>query len=154
MKTTINNLNQVTELKLVYKLKYKISDRPQIQTSNDCYTVFLGIWNTEIIEFIEEFKILLLNRANRVLGYYDVSTGGLCGTIADPRVIFAAAIKSCASGIILCHNHPSGNIKPSNADLQLTQKLKAGGKILDIEILDHIIITANDYFSFTDNGVL
>jgi len=107
-----------------------------------------------VIGFIEEFKILLLNRANRVIGCYDVSTGGICGTIVDPRVIYAAALKSCAVGIILAHNHPSGNLTPSEADLQLTRKLRDGGMLLDIAILDHIILTGEAYLSFTDEGYL
>ena len=102
----------------------------------------------------EQFKILLLNRANKVLGIYEVSTGGMSGTVADPKLIFATALKACASSIILSHNHPSGNLKPSNADLQLTQKVKEGGKLLDIEVYDHIILTTEGYYSFADEGQL
>lgn len=116
--------------------------------------MLISIWNTEIIGFIEEFKILLLNRAHRVIGIYDVSSGGICGTVADPRVIFAAAIKSCATSIILAHNHPSGNLTPSEADISLTRKLKDGGLILDIKVLDHIILSQEGYYSFTDEGLI
>lgn len=144
----------VQEIQLVYKQKFKISERPKITNSQESYCVLKGVWNLEIIEFIEEFKILLLNRANRVIGCYNVSTGGICGTIADPRVIFAAAIKSCATSIILVHNHPSGNLTPSDADISLTRKLKNGGLILDIMVLDHIIISSEGYFSFADEGLI
>lgn len=154
MKIATPNLNHVTEIKLVYKHKYKITDRPQIHTSMDCYRVLQSIWDPELIGFLEEFRILLLNRANRVLGYYDVSTGGVAGTIADPRVIFAAAIKTCSSGVILSHSHPSGNLQPSSADIELTKKLQAGGKLLDIQVLDHIIITSEGYLSFADEGMM
>ncbi len=105
-------------------------------------------------KFIEEFKILLLNRANRLIGYYSVSSGGISGTIADPRVIFAAALKACAVEIILAHNHPSGNLQPSNADSILTKKLKEAGNLLDIIVLDHIIISDGGYFSFADKGLI
>ena len=141
----------VQELQLVYKQKFKPSDRPKITTSEEAYRVLLSTWNLGIIGFIEEFKILLLNRANRVIGCYEVSSGGLCGTIADPRVIFAVALKSCAVGLILAHNHPSGNLVASQSDIQLTNKLKEGGRILDISILDHLIITTEGYISMADN---
>lgn len=154
MKQTAMNCFPVQELQLIYKQKFKPSERPKITNSQDCYRVLLSIWNTEVMGFIEEFKILLLNRANRVIGCYDVSTGGICGTIVDPRVVFAAALKSCAVGIILAHNHPSGNLTPSEADLQLTRKLIDGGKLLDIAVLDHIILSEESYLSFADEGYL
>ena len=97
---------------------------------------------------------MLLNRANRVLGLIDISLGGTAGTIADPKVIFAAAIKSNASGIILVHNHPSGNLQPSQQDLDLTRKIKTGGQILDVVVMDHMIITSESYLSFTDEGLM
>ena len=84
----------------------------------------------------------------------DISLGGTAGTIADPKIIFAAAIKSNACGIILLHNHPSGNLKPSQQDLDLTRKIKAGGQILDIGVMDHLIITSEGYFSFVDEGLM
>ncbi|WP_276345633.1 JAB domain-containing protein [Daejeonella sp. JGW-45] len=143
----------VQELQLVYKQKFNPSDRPKITTSEEAYRVLLSTWNLGTIGFIEEFKILLLNRANRVIGCYEVSSGGLCGTIADPRVIFAVALKCCAVGLILAHNHPSGNLVPSNSDLELTSKLKMAGKLLDIIILDHIILSNDFYFSFADEGI-
>ena len=99
------------------------------------------------------FVILLLNRSNSVLGIMEVSKGGISGTVTDVRVILQAAIKSNASGIILCHNHPSGNINPSESDSKLTQKIKEAGQLMDIQLLDHIIITKEDRcYSFADNG--
>lgn len=154
MKTTTNNLNQVTELKLVYNLKYKISDRPQINTSAEVYKILKENWNFEIIEFIEEFKIILLNRANRVLGIVPISVGGTAGTIADPKVIFASALKCNSASIVLCHNHPSGNLKPSQADIELTRKLKNAGQFLDLPVIEHIILTKESYFSFADEGMM
>jgi DNA repair protein RadC len=98
--------------------------------------------------------VLLLNRANRVTGVYEVSTGGITGTVADPRLILAAAIKSLSVSIILAHNHSSGNLKPSRADEELTAKIKEAGKYHDIKILDHIIISSEGYYSFSDEGLL
>lgn len=150
---TQNNM-VVAEVQLVYKSTVKSSDRPKIDTSADAFTVLQNHWNFEMIDFIEEFKVLLLNRANRVLGIVNISVGGTVGTIADPKVIFAAALTSAASALILAHNHPSGNLKPSNADIALTRKLKAGGELLDIPVLDHLIVTSEGYVSFSDEGIL
>ena len=144
----------VAEIRLTYKSKVKASERPQISQSQDVHRLLLENWNFEIIEFIEEFKIMLLNRANRVLGIVNISQGGMAGTIADPKVIFAAAIKSAASQIILIHNHPSGNLKPSQADISLTRKLKTGGELLDIAVLDHIILTKDSYVSLAEEGII
>jgi DNA repair protein RadC len=112
-------------------------------------------WNPEIIEFVEEFKILLMNRSNSVLGILEISKGGISGTVTDVRVVFQAAIKGNASGIIAAHNHPSGNLNPSESDTRLTQKLKEAGNLMDIQLLDHLILsTEGEYYSFADNGLL
>lgn len=144
----------VQEVQIVYKQKFKPSERPKITTSQESYRVLISVWNLEIIGFIEEFKVLLLNRANRVIGCFEVSSGGICGTVVDPRVVFAAAIKCCATSIILAHNHPSGNLTPSEPDIYLTNRLKEGGRLLEIEVLDHIILTNESYYSFADEGLL
>lgn len=102
----------------------------------------------------EEFWLLLLNRANHIIHKTAISKGGISGTVVDPRLIFKTAIEHGASGIILSHNHPSGNTKPSEADIQLTKKLRDAGKNLDIDILDHIIIAGNSFFSFADEGLM
>ena len=102
----------------------------------------------------EEFWILLLNRANQVIDKLMISEGGFAGTVADPKKIFKIALEHNASGIILCHNHPSGNVKPSDADLQLTRKLKEAGLQLDLPILDHLIIGEEKYLSFADDSLL
>ena len=145
---------KVAEVMLSYKTAVKASDRPQINSSIEVYEVLRENWNFEIIEFIEEFKIILLNRANRVLGIVPISVGGTAGTIADPKVIFVSALKCNAASIILCHNHPSGNLKPSNADIELTKKLKNAGLFLDLPILEHIILTKEGYLSFADEGLM
>lgn len=143
----------VSEVQLIYKNKVKASDRKKITCSRDAYEIFIENWNPEII--VEEFKILLMNRSNSVLGILEISKGGISGTVSDLRVIFVAAIKGNASGIICAHNHPSGNLNPSESDTRLTQKLKEAGNLMDIQLLDHLILsTEGDYYSFADNGLL
>lgn len=145
---------QVAEIQLTYKSNVKPSLRPKITCSKDAYEVLLENWDGSQIEFVEQFKTMLLNRANKVLGIFNVSTGGISGTVADPKVIFGAALKAPACGIILAHNHPSGNLSASHADIELTKKLRDGGRLLDIQLLDHIIVTQEGYFSFADEGLL
>jgi len=98
--------------------------------------------------------VILLNRGNRVLGIISISQGGMTGTVADPKLIFVAALKAAASYIILVHNHPSENLKASTEDIRLTKKLVEGGKLLDILVVDHLIIAKNSYFSFCDEGLI
>lgn len=145
---------QVAEIELHYRTKVKASERPQVRNSCDSYQVFLSLWS-DLIEYQEEFNILLLNRANKVLGLYNVSKGSSCGTVVDAKIVFVAALKANATSIILAHNHPSGNLQPSHQDIELTKKLKKCGEILDIQVLDHLILTPNDgYFSFSDEGLI
>jgi len=145
----------VSEVQLIYKNKVKASERKKITCSRDAYTIFMDNWNPEIIEFVEEFKILLMNRSNSVLGILEISKGGISGTVTDVRLVFQAAIKGNASGIICAHNHPSGNLNPSDSDTRLTQKLKEAGNLMDIQLLDHLILsTEGDYYSFCDNGLI
>ncbi len=102
----------------------------------------------------EEFWVLYLNRANKILAMKNISSGGLSGTVVDSRIVFKIALEHLASSIILCHNHPSGSTKPSEADIRLTKQLSEAGKMLDIAVLDHIIITAKSFYSFADEGLL
>lgn len=139
------SLFEVAEVQLIYKSKVKASLRPKITKSADAFEVLKKHWNQDRLEFVEEFKAMLLNRANRVLGIIEISSGGTSSTVADPKIIFAAAIKSTATGIVLSHNHPSGNLAPSQADINLTRKLKSAGELLDIAVLDHIVLTSESY---------
>ena len=102
----------------------------------------------------EEFWIIFLNRANGIIGKKQISVGGMSGTVADPRMIFKAALDQKAVSIILCHNHPSGNNQPSAADVQLTKNISEGGKVLEITVLDHIIVTQHGFYSFADEGLI
>ncbi|MEZ7506089.1 JAB domain-containing protein [Flavobacterium sp. Arc2] len=144
----------MSEIQLHYKSKVKAPQRSQITSSESAYQIVLKIWNLNTIEFFEEFKILLLNNSNKVLGAYEISSGGITGTFVDLRLIFTATLKANTIGIIMIHNHPSGKLIASEADKQLTAKVKAASKTLDIQLLDHLIITPEDYYSFTDGGAL
>lgn len=147
-------LYEVAEIQLSYKPQIKASLRPRITSSKDAEGILRRRWNDDTLDLSESFMIMLLNRANKVLGIYEVSSGGIAGTIADPKLIFGCALKAAASGIILAHNHPSGNLCPSQADIELTKKLKEGGKFLEIQVLDHIILTSEYYYSFADEGLI
>lgn len=144
---------QVAEVELVYKTKVKPSQRPLISSTEDCFKILRQVWDADRIEMVEEFKVLFLNRANKVLGIFDASSGGITGTVADPRIILAAAVKANAVNIILAHNHPSGSLKPSRADEQLTIKIKEAARYLDMTVLDHVIITAEEFYSFASEGL-
>lgn len=149
-----STLFEVAEVKLVYQTKVKASQRPQIRSSRDCYAVLSQNWSDQI-ELVEEFYVLFLNRQNRVTGIFQASKGGVAGTVVDAKIVFAAAIKAMATSIILAHNHPSGNVQPSQQDIDLTKKLKRAGETLDITVFDHLILTPHDgYFSFADEGLM
>ncbi|NND77487.1 MAG: DNA repair protein RadC [Flavobacteriales bacterium] len=123
--------------------------RKKITSSKDAFEIFqpkLGDLP------IEEFWILHLNRANKIIGEDLISRGGVAGTVADTKVIFKKALEKLSSSVILCHNHPSGNLSPSAQDINLTERLKEAGKLLDISVLDHLIVTDSGYFSFADEG--
>jgi DNA repair protein RadC len=156
MESEMNVFNHyvVSEVELIYKAKVKASQRPKIQSSKDAADLLRQLWDPNKIDFIEQFKVLLLNRSNSVLGMVEISTGGVTGTVVDCKLIFVAALKATACNLIISHNHPSGNLKPSKADEELTQKIKAGSKLLDIRLHDHIIVTSESYYSFADEGLI
>ena len=123
--------------------------KPKIASSKDAFELLRG----DLMDLPkEEFWVLLLNRANRVIAKRRISEGGVSGTVADPKIIFKLALEELASGIIVAHNHPSGNLSASQQDIDLTRKLKEGGKLLEIQLLDHIIVAGTRYYSFADNG--
>ena len=148
------NGNQIAEVELIYKSKVKVSQKPQIKTSKEAAEILKQTWDENKIDFVEQFKVLFLNRSNKVLGILEVSSGGVTGTIADPKLVFVAALKANACNIIISHNHPSGNLKPSKVDEELTQKIKQAGQFLDIKLFDHIIVTSEGYYSFVDEGLI
>ena len=128
-----------------------IKERPQIRSSRDAYNIIAPL----LLDLPhEEFWILLLNRSNRVMSRECISTGGVSGTVVDAKMVFKKALEVPASAIILCHNHPSGSLKPSQADIDLTRKLRKGGETLDVTVLDHLIVAESGYFSFADEGMM
>ncbi len=145
--------SNLSEIQITYRNKVRASDRPKITSSKDAEEAFRAIWSHKM-EHVEEFMVLYLNRANRLIGWTLISTGGISGTIADPKVIMQGALKTNSSSIIMAHNHPSGNIKPSDSDIKLTNKLRSAGSMLDMSVLDHLILTTDSYFSFADEGKL
>ena len=149
-------LNNVAEIDIVYrkKINCKMSDRPLVQRSEDAYKIFKHYWSEDKINLVEEFKVLFLNRANRVLQIFTISQGGVTGTVADPRIILAAALKVAACSLFLAHNHPSGSVKPSHADEELTKKIREAARHHDIKVIDHIILADESYFSFADDGLM
>jgi DNA repair protein RadC len=149
-----NELFAVAELKAVWSKKpLKVKDRPVISSSRDVYDLFLPLYPE--IDLYESFWIALLSRNNRVLGFSNISVGGVSGTVADPKKIFQMALLGHASAIILIHNHPSGNTSPSAQDVSITKKCVEAGRFLDIPVMDHVIFTeSNRDYSFNDEGML
>jgi DNA repair protein RadC len=149
MKKTLLNVSEI-------KVAYSTSNTPKVKIKSveDAYDVLLASWNLDTIELQEEFKILLLNRANEVLGIYPLSKGGITGTVVDQRLIFAVALKCNATGIIISHNHPSGKLLPSEADITLTKSIGKCADLLEINLLDHLIVTKNGFYSFSNEGKL
>ena len=152
--TDMENSGNIAEMAISYIAKQKPSERPQITTSLESYELLKQCFNGDTLNYSEEFILLLLNTTNRVLGWIKISAGGLVGTGADCRIIFACALQTGATKILISHNHPGGSSKPSQPDIDLTKKIKAGGELLEIQLLDHIIITDDSYFSFADQGML
>lgn len=145
-------MNELAEIRVSYSTKN--NQKHKITSSLRAYEIFLNFWSKKTIELQEEFKVMLLNNSNEVLGIYPMSKGGITGCIVDVRLIFAVALKCNATAIILAHNHPSGKLKPSEPDLTITRKIKAGSNLLDISLLDHLIITKKGFYSFADQEVL
>jgi len=147
---------KIPEIEIQVKMKgAKNSELPIITSSDEMYSVLKLCFNNYKINWIEEVVMVCLNKSNKVIGFYRVSNGGVAESIVDPKVIFTTALNTpgtCA--IILAHNHPSGSLKPSEQDLYITKKIKEAGKLIDIKLLDHIIITDESYFSLNDENLM
>ncbi|SJZ85554.1 JAB domain-containing protein [Sediminibacterium ginsengisoli] len=150
----VQEWTKASQVELIYKSVIHASKRPKMNGSKMVYEFLLENWDMGKIELQEQAIALLLNYSNRVLGIYHLSTGGTTGTVIDPRLLFTAALKINASAIILAHNHPSGNLNPSDRDKYVTEKIRKAGEVLDIKVLDHLIITAEGYTSFAEEGYL
>lgn len=144
---------QLAEIQISYSNKVKPSQMEKVTTSSDAERIFRSIWR-QSMELKECFYAMYLNRNNKILGVLLISEGGISGTVVDIRNIYQAALKANASSIIVAHNHPSGNLDPSESDKQMTNKIKEAGRILDIQILDHLIMISEGYLSFADEGMI
>jgi DNA repair protein RadC len=149
---TILSERSVAEIELSYNPVLKVSSLPKIQRSEDAYRLFLETWDKTKLQFVEQFKVMLLNRANKVLGICTLSSGSSTETIVSMRLIFAVALKSNSCKIILAHNHPSQNLTPGSHDQAVTLRAKEAGSLLDLSVLDHLIISSDGYYSFADEG--
>lgn len=152
-KIDIMNIDyKVGEVKLSYKPKFK--NQQKVTCSEDAYKYMLSTYKKGTICYKEYFKVLFLNQANQILGYTLISEGGLTETTADVRLIFQTALLTNSVALILAHNHPSGNLKPSPEDIRLTKQVREASNFMRIKILDHIILSDTEYYSFADEGIL
>jgi DNA repair protein RadC len=148
------NTNNIAEIQISYCSTISKQHRIKVTRSEEVYKVFLNSWNFDLIELQEEFKILLLNNANEVLGIHSLARGTSSGVNVDLKLLFSIALKTCATSVIVAHNHPSGNLVPSQSDKDLTLKIKKSGELLDIKLLDHLIVTKEEYCSLSDEGII
>jgi DNA repair protein RadC len=149
----MNKLTTVAEIELSYS-PVRCS-KTHIKSSEDAYLAFKKFFPAKTIALQEMAVVMYLNRNNRILGFYKISSGGMSGTVVDVRLVLATALKIAASGIMMCHNHPSGNLKASMQDLELTQKIKHAAVLMDMKLLDHLIISPSEGFlSFADEGMI
>lgn len=144
---------EVAEVEITYKSKVKPSERTKVTDSRITEKLMRPFFEQDI-EHHEVMFMICLNKANRAIATYKISSGGTAGTVADPKMMFQCALLANASGIIIAHNHPSGNLTASPSDIDLTKKVKEAGKFLEIQLLDSMIITAEGYFSMADEGLL
>lgn len=151
MKTLTSTVSEIT-------VSYYPStfSKPTITSSKDAHSIFREFFPENTIHLQERFVVMYLNRCNRVIGVYPISLGGITGTVADIRLIFGVALKVVATSIMLCHNHPSGSLKPSKPDIELTSKIKEVAKYMDITLMDHLILSPEEdqYLSFADEALM
>jgi DNA repair protein RadC len=145
-------MERANEIQISYKNNGS-ANQLKITDARIANEIIMDSWDRNTIELFETFKVVYLNNCNTVKGICTISTGGISGTIVDIRLIFATALKTLSTAIILTHNHPSGVVVPSQADIQLTQKIVKAGELLDIKVLDHIIVTPHgSFYSFANDG--
>lgn len=144
--------NIVSEVELTYKNNVPYNQRQKISNSQGAYEILTNLFPENTMDYREIFIVLYLNRANQVLGYSVISQGGTSNTTVDIKMIIQTALLANASCIMLAHNHPSGNVQPSSDDNKITKRIMEAAKLFDITVLDHLIITSENYYSFTDNG--
>lgn len=147
-------LSVFEEVQLVYRNKTKAENRPKVRRIEDAYDIFISSWDKDRIGLVEEFKMLMLDRANRFMSISTLFVGGLDGVIIDPKIIFATALKRRCNSLILAHNHPSGTLKPSLTDITITKQLVICGNFLELPVYDHIILSENGFYSLNDEGFI
>lgn len=145
--------NTIAEIELSYKPRKFQTIKKKITNSEDAYNILLETWDNNTIELFEEFKLVILNNSNEVLGICTLSSGGLTATLVDLRLLFSIALKSCASAIITAHNHPSGKLKPSESDISIYRRIQEVAKFHDIKYLDNLIVTTSGKYSFSDENI-
>lgn len=143
----------IPQIRLSYVSDH-LSEYPKIRMSNDIVDFIRSTYDDDEIEYRESFKVVYLNGDNKILGFQTISEGGTLATVADMKIVFTGALLSNACSIVLCHNHPSGNVMPSTEDDRITRKAKTAGENLDINVIDHVIIARNRYYSYSDEGRL
>ena len=147
-------MHTVSEVSLKYQTNTTFQEKPDIKSPEDAASFLKEIWDFDTIEYREEFVVVLLNHSKKVIGWSKVSTGGPFATIVHPTTVFQLILLGNAASVILAHNHPSGTLKPSLADIELTKRLSKAGKLFAISVDDHIILTKDDYLSFRDEGLM
>ncbi|WP_394344121.1 JAB domain-containing protein [Aureibaculum algae] len=149
------NKVKINEIRISYIERNTTLNSKAITGSVEARNLLFDNWDKNTIALHETFKVLLLNNSNKVKGVYELSNGGITGTLVDICILFAIVLKSLSVGIIVAHNHPSGSLKASEADIQLTQKIKTAATLLDVKVLDHVIISpSGQFYSFADNNML
>jgi len=146
--------NTLNEIEITYLPRYLGFSKPIIKRSQDIYEILIELFDITALTIKEECIALFLNRNNRIIGSYKVSSGGITSTVVDIRLVLGIALKSLSCGLILAHTHPSGNLQPSRADIDLTHNLREAAKLMDIRLLDHLIISTEGFYSFADEGNL
>lgn len=144
---------QVGELTIAYKRNFNILS-PKLTSSFDAFEILNELFEKDELHYRESFWALYTSRCNEVIAVFKVSTGGVSGTVVDSKVLFSQALLCGASGLIIAHNHPSGNSNPSEQDIRLTKNIVAAGKVLEIAVLDHLILYKDTYMSFADSGYM
>lgn len=144
--------NSIGELKISYKTT--LAPHGKINSSMDVYQFLRQVWDQDLMEYQEQFCLITLSRSNYISGFQFISTGGTAATVVDAKMIFQTALLNNATSIIVAHNHPSGSLQPSEPDKKITQRLTQIGRLLEVPVLDHMIITKDSYMSFADQGIM
>lgn len=145
---------RLAEIRAVYKSRTKVETRKNLRKPSDSAEYLRAIWNQRTIELTEDFVVLCLNHAHQVIGWVRVASGAFSSCQVEPRVIFAIALQTASAALVLAHNHPSGDLTPSPDDKAVTERLVQGGRLLNIRVLDHVILSKEGSFSFSDNGLI